>query len=110
MPIAVPEGDLPNTNRPVLPTALVRSASGQIASPAQAIPTAADQPSVSGGGAASSPAGGVTTPTVFFILGKRTDLTEGVGFRFRIGLDGAGTNYVVERWSEAGTKTTATFS
>src|SRR5262245_44507683 len=107
MPV-VDESGLPLTNRPVLPTALVRSASGQVASPVTAVSTPADQPSVSGGGTGGSK--DVSTPTVFAIIGKRTDLPEGVGTRFRIGLDGPGTAFVIERWSEGGTKTSVTFS
>lgn len=104
----IDEESLPETNRPVLPTALVRSASGQVASPVTAVATVSDQPSSAGGGTGGSK--DVSTPTAFAILGKRTDLPEGVGFRFRIGLDGAGVNYIIERWSESGVHQVATWS
>lgn len=45
------------------------------------------------------------TPGEWAIHGKRTDLAGGVGLRFRVGLDVAGTTIIGEKWAEDGTRT-----
>lgn len=104
--LGAPEEAFENS-KPVVPQAL-RHGSGGLSAPATG-PAGTAAPGGEAGTTRAQQDASVTTPSEFAIKGKRTDLPEGYGFRYRVGFDGAG-NLVVEKWSEAGVKTTAAFS
>jgi hypothetical protein len=102
-----PPGE-PEGNKPILPSFFrVKDVGGAPGSqPPPLAPLQEIGPAVEARAAAEA---AVTTPSEIAVRGKRTDLAEGVGFRYRVGFDGSG-NLVVEKWTESGTKTTAVFS
>lgn len=49
------------------------------------------------------------SPSELVLIGRRSDLAEGYGPRWRVGFDGAG-NLVEQRWNATGGLTTAVYA